>query len=115
MKTKYYVLIAIGLFLIIAGLTNPGTEKHKEEVRLKMNTIFHEKSKKDDISQDENAVGSVIAQSMINMIVNNLVSSSNYILFSTTEVTFQGKTKTIGVGFLGNIFLSSKMDEALKE
>ncbi|WP_276381582.1 DUF4359 domain-containing protein [Flavobacterium sp. H4147] len=116
MKTKHYLIIGFLLFVIIAALTNPETDKHKEEVKLKMNTFLEKENNK--INNNDNdqwaKAGNVLAQSMINMMVDNMVSSSNYIIFSTTNVTYEGKTKTIGVGFLGNVFLSSKIDEAIK-
>ncbi|MCP2027782.1 hypothetical protein L1276_002942 [Flavobacterium sp. HSC-32F16] len=121
MKTKHYVIIVVCLFLLITALTNPGTEKHKEEVKLKMNAFLEKEMNKENTTQNDefsaagSLMGNVLAKSMINMMVDNLVSSSNYILFSTTTVTIEGKTKTIGFGILGNIFLSSKIDEALKQ
>ncbi|MDR7212653.1 DUF4359 domain-containing protein [Flavobacterium piscis] len=121
MKTKHYVIIVLCLFALITALTNPGTEKHKEEVKLKMNAFLekeiHEKKtdQNDQWSQAGSAMGNVLAKSMIDMMVNNMVSSSNYVLFSTTDVTFEGKTKTIGIGILGNIFLSGKIDEAMNQ
>ena len=57
----------------------------------------------------------MLGKSMINMIIDNAVTSSNYILFSTTEVTWEGNTKTVGIGILGNVFLSPEIDKALKK
>lgn len=120
MKTKHYVIIGLCVFTLITALTNPGNEKHKEEVKLKMD-IFLEKQMNENTNQNDkwskagNAMGNVLAKSMINMMVENMVSSSDYILFSTTNVTFEGKTKTIGIGILGNIFLSAKIDEAMNQ
>ncbi len=121
MKTKHYLLIGFGLFALIACLTNPATEKHKEEVKLKMNAFLNKEINKKSTLQNEEwktaggLIGNALATSMINMMVENMVSSSNYILFSTTNVTVEGKSKTIGIGFLGNVFLSGKIDEALKQ
>lgn len=121
MKTKHYLIIGLCLFAVITALTNPGTEKHKEEVKLKMNALFEKEIDKENITQNDELskageiMGNTLAKSMINMMVDNMVSSSNYILFSTTNVTVEGKTKTIGIGLLGNIFLSGKIDEALKQ
>lgn len=121
MKTKHYVIIGICLFLLITALTNPGTEKHKEVVKSKMTEFFEKEINKqstDQASELSSAgalMGNAFAKSMINMMVDNMVSTSNYILFSTTEVTVDGKTKTIGFGLLGNIFLSNKIEEALKQ
>lgn len=117
MKTKHYLIIGVSLFVLIIVLTNPGTEKHKEEVKLKMNAFLEKEMNKenDELSTAGGLIGNTLAKSMINMMVDNMVSSSNYILFSTTDVTYEGKTKTIGFGILGTIFLSGKIDEALKQ
>ena len=121
MKTKHYLLIAFGLFALIAALTNPETEKHKEEVKLKMNAFINKEINKENTVQNDEwssaggLIGNALASSMVNMMVENMISSSNYILFSTTNVTIEGKKKTIGIGFLGNVFLSRKIDEALKQ
>ncbi|CAD0005209.1 MULTISPECIES: DUF4359 domain-containing protein [Flavobacterium] len=121
MKTKHYVIIGLCLFALIAALSNPGTEKHKEEVKLKMNVFLEKQMNEKNTNQNNewskagNTMGNVFAKSMINMMVDNMVSSSNYVLFSTTNVTFEGKTKTIGIGILGNIFLSGKIDDAMNQ
>ncbi len=117
MKPKHYIISGLCILILVTALTNPGTEKHKEEVKLKMNTLLDKQnmSQNDELSRAGGMLGNALAQSMINMMVNNMVSSSNYILFSTTNVTVEGKTKTIGFGILGNVFLSSKIDEAMKQ
>ena len=121
MKTKNYILLAISLFVTITALTNPDKEAHKEKVKLKMNEFYdQEMAKKDNSSNDQysqavKSIGIILGRSLINTIIDNAVSSSNYILFSTTEVTWEGKTKTVGLGILGNIFLSSEIDKALKK
>lgn len=121
MKTKHYIILASCLFVLIAALTNPGTEKHKEKVKLKMNEFYEkEMNKEDNIETDQwaksgKSIGMMLGKSMINMMIDNAVTSSNYILFSTTNVTWEGKTKSVGVGFFGNVFLSEKIDEALKK
>lgn len=120
MKTKHYVIIGFCLFVLITALTNPGTEKHKEEVKLKMNAFLEKEMNKENADQNDKwskagaVMGNTLAKSMINMMVDNIVSSSNYILFSTTNATIDGETKTMGFGLLGNVFLSNKIDEALK-
>ncbi|WP_281633499.1 DUF4359 domain-containing protein [Flavobacterium luteolum] len=121
MKPKHYIIAGLCLILLVTALTNPGTEKHKEEVKLKMNAFLEKEIDKENTTQNNEMskvggmLGNALAQSMVNMLVDNIVSSSNYILFSTTDVTVDGKTKTIGFGILGNVFLSNKIDEAIKQ
>lgn len=119
MKTKQYLLIGLCIFTIITALTNPKTEKHKEEVKLKINEFLEKKLDKtnnETNNQWSNAgstLGNAFAKTMVNTMVDNMVSSSNYILFSTTNITFEGKTKIIGVGILGNVFLSNKINDVM--
>ncbi|MEO8534008.1 MAG: DUF4359 domain-containing protein [Flavobacterium sp.] len=121
MKTKHYIILAICLFLAAGALTNPDTEKHKEKVKLKMNEFYEKEMVKDDrletdqLTKSGRSMGMLLGKSMINMMADNMVTSSNYILFSTTNVTWEGKTKSIGIGAFGNVFLSNEIDEALKK
>ena len=121
MKTKHYVILGITLFMAILALTNPVQEIHKEKVRIKLNQFYEKEMAKEDnaatnqFSQAGKSMGMILAKSMINMVIDNAVSSSNYILFSTTNVTWEGNTKTVGIGILWNVFLSSKIDEAIKK
>lgn len=121
MKTKHYVILGITLFMTILAFTNPNQEIHKEKVKVKLNEFYEKEMAKDDntstnqFSQAGKSMGMILAKSMINMVIDNSISSSNYILFSTTDVTWEGKTKTVGIGVLGNVFLSSKIDDAIKK
>jgi hypothetical protein len=56
-----------------------------------------------------------MATAIIANMVDATVTRNNWVLFSTTEITIEGKSKTIGVGILGHVYLSSKVDEALSE
>jgi hypothetical protein len=119
MKTRNYVILGITLLMAILALTNPNQEVHKEKVKVKLNEFYEKEmandNTSDQFSQAGNSMGMILAKSMINMVIDNSVSSSNYILFSTTNVTCEGKTKTVGLGILGNVFLSSKIDDAIKK
>ena len=48
MKTKHYILIALFLLFATAALTNPSTDKHKEEVKTKMNAFYDDKLAEND-------------------------------------------------------------------
>lgn len=124
MKTKQYILAVFSLFIITTILTNPEPDQHKEEVELKMGAFLQKERKRnnynENISYQNNqwsdtgsSMGSMLAKSMLNMLVDNMVSSTNYILFSTTNITFEGQTSTVGIGILGNIFLFDNIDEAM--
>jgi hypothetical protein len=121
MKNKYIFLLFGGLFLLIAVLTNPNQDRHKEVVKNKLNTIM-QKAMKDGLKNSDSgaeqlgsALGLMLGGALLDRMIETMVSTDNYVLFSTTKITFEGKSKLIGIGVFGNVFISDKIDEALKD
>jgi hypothetical protein len=106
MKKNHIVLIIVGLIFSVAGLTNPNQDKHKEVIGNKLYSYmlinsYFEKSTKSRRLDDG--------------IIDDLVSTDNYVLFSTTKITWNSQTKIIGVGAFGNVYLTSKLNEVFNE
>ena len=120
MKNKYIFLLFGGLFLLIAVLTNPNQDRHKEVVKNKLNTIM-QKAMKEGLKNSDSgaeqlgsALGLMLGGALLDRMIETMVSTDNYVLFSTTKITWEGKSKLIGIGVFGNVFISDKIDEALK-
>ena len=116
-----YITIAIVLIILIAVITNPNEDKHKSEVKSKLISSKISNALTDKASDTGNSdkdaarriglvLGSVIGGSIVEEMVDNLVTTDNYIVFSTTNVNVKGKNKIIGFGAFGNVFLSDKLD-----
>lgn len=121
MKNKHIILIFIGVLLIIGALTNPNSDRHKEAVKNKLNVIMQKsitdsmKNSDSGAEQIGSALGLMLGGAILDRMIESMVSSDNYVLFSTTKATWEGKTKIIGVGVFGNVFISDEIDKALKE
>lgn len=116
MKTKQISILIVVILLLIAIFTNPNQEDHKEKVKSTF-TTYYQKSLKENQTESENkfeALGSLLGTSLINTMIENSVSSDNYLVFSVTKMTYDGQEKSIGYGAFGNVFLSSKIEEAYK-
>jgi hypothetical protein len=120
MKTKHFILIGISIILLIAMITNPDTNHHKEEVKSKINEYL-QKSLANDVNETDDKwskagklFGNLFGETMVNNMVNTMITTNNYILFSTTNATFEGKSKTIGLGIFGNVYLSDKVNDAFR-
>ncbi|MDR2963661.1 MAG: hypothetical protein LBU90_08555 [Bacteroidales bacterium] len=111
MKKKHIPLIIIACIILIAIFTNPNQEQHKEAVKNKVN--YSMQKNMNGSNDGFAAFGAILSGAIAGAVVDNLVSSNNYLLFSTTVVTWQGEAKVIGVGLFGNVFLSPKFDEVL--
>jgi hypothetical protein len=117
MKTKKTALIIGSVIVLVAILTNPNQTAHKEKVKSTITAFYQEQLKKDKTTSNNSfeAFGSLLGISFINSIVENAVSSDNYFLFSITKINYEGQEKSIGYGVLGNVFLSSKVEEAFNK
>lgn len=123
MKKRYFAFIIVIGIVLVAILTNPNQERHREVVKSEI-LIYMQKSKFDKLSESETddgwtglgqALGTMISGMLVNGIVNNFISSDNYVLFSTTKLTWDGENYIIGAGLFGNVFLTKKLDEVLSE
>lgn len=121
MKKNNIGLFGIGLISLVAILTNPNQDRHKEVIRAKF-ISFIQKSMSEALSETNNeweqagqALGVMLGGAMIDGIISNIVTTDNYVIFSTTKISWGGESKVIGVGAFGNVFLTGKLDEALDE
>lgn len=121
MKKNNIGLFGIGLILLVAILTNPNQDRHKEVIRAKF-ISFIQKSMSEALSETNNeweqagqALGVMLGGAMIDGIISNIVTTDNYVIFSTIKISWGGESKVIGVGAFGNVFLTGKLDEALDE
>ena len=115
MKTLLVVLAII----IIAVITNPSQQRHREVVKEKFTQILQKSINHNDKKEGwENTLdmfGDVLSSVVIDQLVNNSISSNNYLIFSVTNILQGGKSSAIGLGIFGNVILSNKIDELTQE
>jgi hypothetical protein len=117
MKKGHFVFFSIAMLVLIAAITNPDTNRHKEAVKAKFDAYL-QKAAREGIAESDNtweqagqAIGLMLGGALVGYAVDNLVSTDNYVVFSVTKVSWEGKSRIIGVGAFGNVFLSKKVDE----
>lgn len=109
--------IFILIFLVIAFFTNPGPVAHKEEIKSKLNVYLQREINNtvgdsgDIWSKLGGAVGSYIGKAALDELVDQSVSSDDYLVFSLTKFSFQGETNIIAIGLFGKIFTFPQFDK----
>lgn len=101
---KRYILI---LIILIAFVTNPSKEKHRNVIKGKINVVM---------GADNPYVGgdsSGHEDVFLNEMIDSYISYSNYLLFSTIGVDYQGETRVIGIGVFGYVYIPDKVEEML--
>lgn len=120
-EKELFIFAIIGAIILVAILTNPNQDRHKEVIKNKLNS-YMQKSMKQNLTETDNvwaqagqALGMMLGGALVDRIIDNLVSTDNYVLFSTTKISWEGETKVIGIGAFGNVFITNKLDEAMNE
>lgn len=121
MNTKFLIISIIALVAIAAILTNPTPERHKEVVKNKIHQYLQKpmleglsnaRTKQEEVTL---TLELLLGNTMVDNIIDNLVSTENYLLFSRTQISYDGKIRTIGYGVFGNVFLAKELDEQMNE
>jgi len=121
MKTSSGTLILTVVLSATALFTNPQPERHKEAVKSKL-SAFMQQGMKESLTQTDNeweqagqALGLMLGGALVDRIVEELIATDNFLLFSTTRLNWDGDSKIIGLGIFGNVFLSKDIDHALDQ
>jgi hypothetical protein len=121
MRKSHIALAIISLIVLVAVLTNPDQNRHKEVMKNKLITYLQKSIKKDQAkSQDEmeqaaQAIGITLSCIIVEKVLDNLMSTDNYVVFSTTKITWDGEPRIIGIGAFGNVFITKELDESLNK
>ena len=108
------------LSILIAGLlilSNPNEEAHKATAKAKLQTILKTGTATNPTSANlvgllSNGVNSLLEGYVVDQLVTN-VTRKNYMICSTTIYRSGDQDYVIGMGVLGNVFLSAKIEERI--
>jgi hypothetical protein len=115
---KMKTLITVGIVVVIAAITNPGKQAHVDAVKEFLLESANEKmmTELDGANKWETvgaALGYTLGVNVIDKMAGSFVRSRNFVIFSTTVVTYKGESKTIGIGGFGNVWLFKKIDQSV--
>jgi hypothetical protein len=115
MKMKY-VLVAVLVFLtLLAVITNPDQDRHKEVIKKNILEYLQQSMDHSDNEWEQTgqALGMILGGAIVDKIIDNLVTTDNYVLFSISKITWNGETKVIGIGAFGNVMMTRELQDAL--
>jgi len=121
MKKNQITIAIISLIILVAVVSNPNQDRHKEVIKNKLITYLQKSIKKgqtgpkDDLEEAGQVLGLMLGGMIVDNILDNFMSTDNYVVFSTTKITWEGETKIIGIGAFGNVFITKELDESLNK
>jgi len=106
--------IIITLIIVITFFSNPKRDEHTFAVELRLTSLLEKTLEEETTSAFDYNIGIKVVGPAIYEIVNR-VSTENYLFFSLTKVNYQTDSKTIGIGILGKVYLSDRLELLVKE
>lgn len=105
--------VCVGVILLLI-FTNPSKDKHREKVISAVSEYFTDK---DDLNMGlMETVSNTFALEVASIFIDHAMNYNNYLVCSTTSVTFSGKTSITSFGILGMVFtLDNKSDKKKSE
>ncbi len=100
------IIIALFIFSLLAFVTNPSEDKHKEAVKRELDSRLEKGLGKvgELISSQWNIEGTSSSQG-----IRKFVKRENYYVFSKTKLSLLGEEKVIGYGFFGFVIIDTKV------
>ena len=119
MKQNQITLIIIGFILVALMATNPSSIDHKEAIKKEIFKAIES----DNNSNSAQQLGEKIGEAFWDAMINKLLITNNYILFSITKTDIllnpttgnDDGNKIISIGIFGQIILLKKYDKESNE
>lgn len=112
---KGWTIIGSIFLVLLLLVTNPSQEQHKLALKDKFISSISKEIENQEQKTGMEALQLSVATMFIDNMIDKTVTSTSYLLFSTTKIKIDGDEKTIGFGILGHVYLSNKIDEALNK
>ncbi|MGK4568174.1 DUF4359 domain-containing protein [Flavobacterium sp. 3HN19-14] len=113
MKRPSWLITILIIIVLVAIITNPSVDDHKQELKSLFNRRV-QNSLSDEESDGFKNLGIMIGNSFAEKLIDNAVTRDNYVIFSLTRGTWKENSKIIGFGIFGNVFLSKEVKESFE-
>jgi hypothetical protein len=113
-------LIILGVVIIVAVITNPKKIDHVDAVKnavteKALEGTMDNLTSGSDFEKAGTAIGVTLGMKFLDEMLGSVIVVNNYLLFSTTKISFQGNERIIGVGAFGNVWLFVDLKNGLSD
>lgn len=108
-------LVILGVILLIAYLTNPKEELHKEMLEIRLMEVLDETmlERQDDVIAF--TAWKLAGRQVVETFADNYISVDNYFLFSLTRLHWDGESYITGIGGFGKVYITKRLNSELAE
>jgi hypothetical protein len=108
--SKFWLIVVLILALLV--FTNPSKDQHTDALLTELSRKSNEKI----LNEGDGAylLGAALGTSIAENFTKNFVDYDSFLILSISKIEREGNTTIISYGVLGNIFFTSKAQEAFK-
>lgn len=105
----YTILAVLVVLLIVLMVSNPNKQEHKEAIKTEVTTAITKLADKNSQDNDIFSMGlkmltNLFASSTVDATLDQILNYHNYLVCSSTDVTFDGQHHKVSFGILGHVF-----------
>jgi len=116
MKKLKRLFVLLLIVAVAAFITNPSEDDHKDAVKEKFGEAMKESmgSATTDFEKLGQDIGMVFGGALKDQLVESMLISENYYVFSLSKVRWMGEEKLVSVGAFRYVFVSNKVKKVFK-
>jgi len=111
---KFIIAIAI---MAILYASNPDLLTHQNAVKVKISNLIKKQISSEKSTNSNEQAGKFVlglfGEGIADEAVKEFIKRKDYFFFSLTTFEFNGNETTIGVGLLGNVFITDELEKEL--
>lgn len=111
----------IGAFIVMVVLftSNPSLQDHQSAVSAKVGQVLRSEvsssgSETSNLEKIGIEFGVMLGSSLLDNMVKEVIKRKDYFFFSLTSFEYNGENRIIGIGVLGNVFISNDVEQELR-
>ena len=111
-KKRYFIYLFFLIILILACITNPNEEAHKNALKARAHSIMSE-----IVTEQRNTMSSAVWQlggsQLVDGFIDSNLSIDNYYLFSIPKIRWNEKSYPIGFGAFSKVYITKELNKAV--
>ncbi|MDN5554014.1 DUF4339 domain-containing protein [Prevotella sp.] len=105
---KTVAIVAVAIIIILA-IANPSKDSHKNAIKKELTEAMDKINEKDGYNDDLLSMGlsiitKILDDNTVDATLDNMLNYHSYIIYSVSDVKFDGREHNVSYGFLGHVY-----------
>lgn len=107
-KWKVIAIVAVAIIIILA-IANPSKDSHKDAIKKELTEAVDKINEKENgsddlLSIDLHVITKILSDDTVDSTLDDMLNYHNYIIYSISDVKFDGREHNVSYGFLGHVY-----------